>query len=344
VLIFIKSNYLPANYSFDLWFSGLSVDLGTVKFGVFLPFYAFPKDQREPFSLIRRTVLECERLGYHSVWLDDHLMQGDWQILEPWTTLSALSSITSKVRLGTMVSCIMHRNPTLLAKMSASFDVVSNGRLEFGVGTGTGRTEHEAYGFDFFKPMIRIEHLVESLEVIKRLWTQDRANFQGKYYSLKDAVCEPKPMQKPYPPITVGGTGEMLLRKVTAPFADRLDFGLIPSIEVYKKKLKILEKKCGMIGRSFGEIEKSCWPGGQVLIAENEGQLREKIAQKNVLSLSEEEFKQVNLAGTPTQIREKLQVYLDLGVSCFMLYFADLPRVEGLRLFAESVMDRIRSG
>jgi alkanesulfonate monooxygenase SsuD/methylene tetrahydromethanopterin reductase-like flavin-dependent oxidoreductase (luciferase family) len=113
---------------------------------------------------------------------------------------------------------------------------------------------------------------------------------------------------------------------------------------VYKKKLEILEKKCGMIGRSFGEIEKSCWPGGQVLIAENEGQLREKIAQKNVLSLSEEEFKQVNLAGTPTQIREKLQVYLDLGVSCFMLYFADLPRVEGLRLFAESVMDRIRSG
>ena len=136
----------------------------------------------------------------------------------------------------------------------------------------------------------------------------------------------------------------MLLRKVTAPFADRLDFGLIPSIEVYKKKLKILEKKCGMIGRSFGEIEKSCWPGGQVLIAENEGQLREKIAQKNVLSLSEEEFKQVNLAGTPAQIREKLQVYLDLGVSCFMLYFADLPRVEGLRLFAESVMDRIRGG
>jgi alkanesulfonate monooxygenase SsuD/methylene tetrahydromethanopterin reductase-like flavin-dependent oxidoreductase (luciferase family) len=318
--------------------------LSVLKFGVFLPFYAFPKDQKETFSLIRSTVLECERLGYHSVWLDDHLMSSNWQILEPWTTLSALSSTTSKVRLGTMVSCIMHRNPALLAKMSASFDVVSNGRLEFGVGTGTGQTEHEAYGFDFFKPMIRIENLIESLEVIKRLWTQDRANFQGKYYNLKDAVCEPKPVQKPHPPITVGGSGEMLLRKVTAPFADRLDFGFIPSIEVYKKKLKILEKKCGMIGRSFGEIEKSCWPGGQVLIAETEGQLREKIAQKNVLGLSDEEFKQVNLAGTPAQIREKLQVYLDLGVSCFMLYFADLPRVEGLRLFAESIMKPILGG
>jgi alkanesulfonate monooxygenase SsuD/methylene tetrahydromethanopterin reductase-like flavin-dependent oxidoreductase (luciferase family) len=341
---FVKSNYLPANYSFDLRLSGLSVDLGVLKFGVFLPFYAFPKDQREPFNLIRNTVLECETLGYHSVWLDDHLMQDYWPILEPWTTLSALSSITSKIRLGTMVSCIMHRNPMLLAKMSASIDVVSNGRLEFGVGAGIGRTEHAAYGFDFFKPTVRIERLVESLEVIKRLWTHDKSNFQGKYYSLKDAVCEPKPVQKPYPPIIVGGSGEMLLRKATAPFADRLDFGFLPTIELYRKKLEILEKKCGMIGRSFGEIEKSCWPGGQVLIAETEGQLREKIAQKNVLALREEEFKQVNLAGTPAQIREKLQVYLDLGVSCFMLYFADLPRVEGLRLFAESVMDPIRGG
>jgi len=318
--------------------------LVSVKFGVFLPFYAFPKNQKEIFSLIKSTVLECENLGYHSVWFDDHLMSSDWEILEPWTTLSALSSITSMVRLGTMVSSITHRNPALLAKMAASFDVISNGRLEFGVGAGTGEIEHEAYGFDFFKPKIRIEHLVESLEVIKRLWTQDTANYQGKHYVLKDAVCLPKPVQKPYPPITVGGSGDMVLQKATAPFADRLDFGFIPSIEVYKRKLEILEKQCRKIGRDFGEIEKSCWPGAQVLIAENEGQLREKIIQKNVLAISEEEFKQINLAGTPAQIRERLQVYVDLGVSCFMLYFAELPRVEGLRLFAETVMKPISGG
>ncbi len=319
--------------------------MGKLKFDVFLPFYAFPaKDQGETFSLIRSTVLECERLGYHSVWLDDHLMYGDWPILESWTILSALSALTSRVRLGTMVSCTAHRNPALLAKTAATFDVISGGRLEFGVGAGIGEAEHAAYGFDFPKPTVRIERLVESLEVIKRLWTEDRANFQGKHYNLKDAVCLPKPVQKPYPPITVGGSGDLLLRKATAPYSDRFDFGYLPSVEVYRRKLGVLENACRAIGRGFGEIEKSCWPGGQVLIAQNEKELEEKIAKKNVLGLSKEEFLQVNLAGTPAQIRKQLQVYVDLGVTCFMLYFADLPQVDGLRLFAESVMKPMGDG
>ena len=318
--------------------------MGKLKFGVFLPFYAFPKDQAETFSLIRDAVLECERLGYHSVWLDDHLMYNDWPILESWTTLSALSALTSRVRLGTMVSCMAHRNPALRAKAAATLDVVSGGRLEFGVGAGIGEAEHAAYGFDFPKPMERIERLRESLEVIKRLWTEDRANFQGKHYRLTDAVCLPKPVQKPHPPITVGASGDLLLRKATAPFADRFDFGFLPSLELYRRKLGVLENACKAVGRDFGEIEKSCWPGGQVVIAQTEDELQEKIAKKNVLGLSQEEFKQVNLAGTPAQILEQLQVWVDLGVSCFMLYFADLPRVEGLRLFANSVMKPIRGG
>ena len=315
--------------------------MGKLKFGVFLPFYAFPKDQAEIFSLVRDVVLECEHLGYDSVWLDDHLMHDDWPILEPWTTLSALSALTSKVRLGTMVSCTVHRNPALLAKQAATFDVVSGGRLEFGVGAGIGMAEHAAYGFDFPKPAERIERLCESLEVIKRLWTRDQASFEGKHYQLKDAVCLPKPVQKPYPPITVGGSGDLLLRKTTAPFADRFDFGFLPSVELYRRKLWVLERAFNSIGRDFGGIEKSCWPGGQVLIAKNEGELVKKIAEKNVLGLSLKEFKQVNLAGTPAQILEQLRVYVNLGVTCFMLYFADLPRVDGLKLFAESVVKTV---
>ena len=305
---------------------------------MFLPFYAFPKDQAETFSLVRQVVLECEALGYDSVWLDDHLMHGDWPILESWTTLSALSALTSKVRLGTMVSCTAHRNPALLAKTAATLDVISGGRLEFGVGAGIGMAEHAAYGFDFPKPAMRIERLCESLEVVKRLWTHDQASFEGKHYQLKDAVCLPKPVQKPHPPITVGGSGDLLLRKATAPFADRFDFGFLPSVELYRRRLGVLENACKSIGRDFGDIEKSCWPGGQVLIAKNEVELGKKIAEKNVLGLSLEEFRQVNFAGTPAQILEQLKVYMDLGVTCFMLYFADLPRVEGLKLFAESVV------
>jgi len=314
--------------------------LGRLKFRVFLPFYAFQaKERGETFSHMRKIVLECERLGYHSVWLDDHLMYGDWPILESWTTLSTLSAITSRIRLGTMVSCSAHRNPALLAKMAATFDVLSNGRLEFGIGAGIQENEHTAYGFDFSKLSVRIERLGEALEVIKRLWAHNKANYQGKYYSLKNAVCEPKPLQKPYPPITVGGSSELLLRKVTTRYADRFDFGFLQSVERYKRKLEVLEKECIAIGRNFGGIEKSCWPGGQVLIARNERELNEKASQKNALGLSLEDFKKATLVGTPEECREQLRVYVDLGVTCFMLYFGDLPRVDGLRLFAESVMN-----
>ena len=313
--------------------------MGRLKFGVFLPFYAFQgKEQSGNFSLIRKVVLECERLGYHSVWLDDHLAYDDWPILESWTTLSALSMLTSKIRLGTMVICNQYRNPALLAKAAATLDVLSNGRLEFGIGAGIQEDEHIAYGFDFPKASVRIESLSEALEVIKQMWTRQNAYYKGKRYALKDAFCEPKPLQKPYPPITVGGSGDLLLRKVTAPYADRFDFGFLPEIKVYKRKLEVLEKECKAIGRDFGKIEKSCWPGRQVLIAPNEEELQEKIRQKNVLGLSLEEFKKTTFTGTPSQCREQLQVYVELGVTFFMLYFSDLPSFDGLRLFAETVM------
>jgi alkanesulfonate monooxygenase SsuD/methylene tetrahydromethanopterin reductase-like flavin-dependent oxidoreductase (luciferase family) len=175
---------------------------------------------------------------------------------------------------------------------------------------------------------------------MKLLWTQNKANYRGKHYSLKDAVCEPKPLQKPYPPITVGGSGNVLLRKVTARYADRFDFGFLSSVERYKGKLEILEKECRAVGRNFGEIEKSCWPGGQVLIAKNQSELNEKISEKNALGLSLDEFKKTSLVGTPEQCRAQLQVYVDLGVTCFMLYFADLSSVEGLRLFADGIMNK----
>ena len=107
--------------------------------------------------------------------------------------------------------------PLCWLRLSATFDVLSNGRLEFGIGAGTQKAEHLAYGFDFPNLASRIERLAESLEVIKRLWTQERANFRGKHYSLKNAVCEPKPLQKPHPTITVGGCSDLLLQKATAP-------------------------------------------------------------------------------------------------------------------------------
>ena len=315
--------------------------MGKLKFGIFLPFYTYQaKEPREHFSLVRDTVLECESLVYDSVWLDDHLMYNDWPILECWTTLAALSSLTSKIRLGTMVSCNTHRNPSLLAKMAATLDFLSNGRLEFGIGAGTQQAEHDGYGFSFSKPAVRIDRLAEALKITIQLWTQKKANYQGKYYSLKDAVCEPKPFQKPYPPITVGGSGELLMRKATAPYADRFDWGFLTT-EEYKRKLLVLEKQCKLIGRNFGEIERSCWPGGQVIIANNHRDLSEKISQRKPANMNLEDFMKGALIGTTDECIEQLQVYVDLGVTYFMLFFSDLPRLDGLKLFAEAVMNKV---
>jgi F420-dependent oxidoreductase-like protein len=316
--------------------------LDKLKFGVFLPFYAFEtKTPSEYFERLKTIVLECERLGYDSVWLDDHLMYNNWSILEPWITLSALSSLTRKIRLGTMVTCNAHRDPSLLAKTAATLDVLSNGRLEFGIGAGCQEAEHLAYGYGFPKASVRIEDLGEALEVITRLWTQERANYQGRHYTLKEAVCEPKPLQKPHPPITVGGGGEKLMMKITAKYADRFDWGSLSSVEDYKSKLKLLQEQCKVVGRDFGEIERSCWPGGQVLIAQNQRKLEEMISLRKPTNLPMDEFRKGILSGTPNESRKQLQVYVDLGVTYFMLYFADLPSTNGVKLFSEGVVKKI---
>ena len=307
-----------------------------IKFGLFLPFYAFQaKDSQQQFLKLREIALEAERLEYTSIWLDDHLMYNDWPILEPWTTISALSMLTTKIRIGTMVSCNQHRNPSLLAKTAATFDVLSNGRLEFGIGAGVQENEHLAYGFDFPKSSIRIERLDESLNVIKGLWSQEKTSYSGKHYALKDAVCVPKPLQKPHPPITVGGAGEKILT-VTAKHANRFDWGFLP-VNEYKRKLESLGVHCKTFGRDIGEMEKSCWPAGQILMAEDNKQLAEKIRRLKPANVSLEEFKQYTLAGNVDECRERLQSYIDLGATYFMLYFADLPHVDSLRLFTKVV-------
>ena len=289
--------------------------MNKIKFGVFLPFYAFKFEESNRssyFDCVRTTVLECEQLGYDAVWLEDHLMFGKNPVLECWTTIAALSSITAKIRLGTMVLCNSFRNPALFAKMAATFDVISNGRLEFGIGAGVQKYEHIAYGVPFPKPHERIGRMKEAVEIIKKLWTEQEASYEGKYYRIKDAVCEPKPLQKPHPPITIGGSGEKLTLKVAAQHANRCDLGYIPSLELYKHKLNVLESHCNAVGRNPHEIEKSCWLEGQIL-------------------------------GTPDKCKQKIRQYTSLGATYVMLFFGDLPHLEGVRVFAKTVVEQMKS-
>jgi F420-dependent oxidoreductase-like protein len=310
-----------------------------IKFGVFLPFYAFRASLS--FSLLQDVVLECERLGYSSVWLDDHLMLEKMPILECWTALSALSSATERIRLGTMVTCNSFRNPSLLAKIAETLDNISNGRLELGIGAGVQKKEHIAYGFPFLSSKVRVERLKEAVEIVKKLWTEKKASYSGKHYTIRDAVCEPKPVQKPHPPITVGGGGENLMLRVTARHGDKYDWGYL-SLEQYKYKLKLLEKHCIAVGRSLQEIEKSCWPAGQIFIGENRKELNKNVPKWIPKGVSLKEFTRINLLGTPKDFLKQIRQYAELGVTHFMLFFGDLPDMTGLRLFAAEVVRKMK--
>ena len=180
--------------------------------------------------------------------------------LEGWTLLGALAARTDHLRLGLMVTGNTYRHPAILANIAATVDVISHGRLDFGIGAGWNEMEHSMYGIPLYTPGERIRRLGEACEVIKLLWTQPRANFDGKYYKLKDALCEPKPVQKPHPPFVIGGSGEQLTLRVVAKYASIWNF-VGGDIDTFRHKNAVLDGHCREIGRDPKSIERSIqWP------------------------------------------------------------------------------------
>jgi len=282
---------------------------------------------------------ETERLGYDSLWLADHLM-GQRPILECWTTLSALSSLTRKIRLGTMVLCNSFRNPALLAKMAATLDNASGGRIELGIGAGWKQEEYVAYGYEFPNSAKRVRQLEEALIIIDKLWNESPASFEGKHFKILQAFCEPKPIQKPRIPITVGGTGEELMLRLVAKYADRSNWWICPK-ELFSRRTRILDEYCVRF-RKRPKIEKSAT--AFVNIAESQEQLVRNLMEFHRAEGSdrpyEEWLRQVSnrmISGTPEQCSEELRRYVNLGVTYFMVRPIDLPNTESLKLFAEVV-------
>jgi F420-dependent oxidoreductase-like protein len=180
--------------------------------------------------------------------------------LEGWTLLGALAARTERLRVGLMVTGNTYRHPAILANIAATVDHISHGRLDFGIGAGWNEMEHNMYGMQLYKPGERIQRLGEACEVIRLLWTETRANFDGKYYQLKDALCEPKPVQKPYPPFVIGGSGEQLTLRVVARYANIWNF-VGGSIETFRHKQEVLARHCEAIGRDPATIQRSIqWP------------------------------------------------------------------------------------
>jgi F420-dependent oxidoreductase-like protein len=197
---------------------------------------------------------------FEGFWLYDHFVPINGHVEGPcmdgWTLLGALASVTKRLRLGLMVGCNGYRNPAVLAKIATTIDQVSGGRLDMGLGAGWFELEYNMYGIPFPPPAQRIRELEEACEVIKLLWTQELSSFEGKYYMLREARHEPKPLQKPYPPFTIGGSGEQLTLRVVAKHADMYN-GPGAEPEVLAHKNKVLDEHCSKIGRDPKEIRRS---------------------------------------------------------------------------------------
>ena len=306
--------------------------MANVDFGVML------RQQKIDFSDIKDAAQLCEELGYHSVWFFDHILgmgRVDVDIYESWTLMSALSTVTEKINLGTMVLCNSFRHPPLLAKMGATLDVISNGRLDLALGAGWFEHEYNAYGYDFRDTGTRIERLSEAVQIIKAMWTEEKPSFSGKHYSIEEAFCNPKPVQQPYPPVTVGGAGENKLLRLVALYADAWNCPATHALE-FDRKMDTLRKHCEEVGRDINDIEIS--QQTVCTIAESESDLDEKIskAQKRYGFFGDVE--KFGIVGTPDQCIEKIRENLEKGITKYTMFFSDVMKPETLELFAKEVM------
>jgi F420-dependent oxidoreductase-like protein len=215
--------------------------------------------QHTTYDAILRVWQEADRTpAFEHAWLFDHFapIQGDLDgpCFEGWTLLAALAAQTSRLRLGLMVAGNTYRHPAVHAHMAATVDVISNGRLDFGVGAGWNEYEHQSMGIPLYTPGERIRRLGEACEITRRLWTQPLTDFEGRYYQLSQARCEPKPVQQPYPPFVIGGAGEQLTLRVVARYADVWNF-TPTDVENFHHKVRVLHEHCAAVGRDPAQIE-----------------------------------------------------------------------------------------
>jgi alkanesulfonate monooxygenase SsuD/methylene tetrahydromethanopterin reductase-like flavin-dependent oxidoreductase (luciferase family) len=244
--------------------------------------------------------------------------------------MAAISQITTKIRLGQMVGCALYRSPALLAKITSTLDVISGGRLDWGIGAGWYENEFRSYGYQFPVPKDRIGMLRETVEIVKMMWSQEEATYDGKFYQTSRANCDPKPLQSPHPPIWIGGGGEQLTLRVVAQHADYSNFGGSP--EDFARKVDILKGHCLTVGRDADEIGKTI--SGEILIRDTEQECREfQIASGRGDQF--DAWQRSNIIGTPEQVAEKIEQYIKVGCTGFIPWCVDYPSTHTMDEFAK---------
>ena len=310
----------------------------TLRFGWRLP--TWPVDDT-PMPVLQTQIedhLTRLRGLYDSVWVADHFVPGQrWRhpsgpLLECLTALTYYAAVYPDYDYGTIVLANSYRPPTLLAKMAATLQSLTRGRFILGIGAGWMESEYLAYGYPFPRAGVRIDQLEEGLQVIKAMWTQSPATFEGRYYQVREAYCNPLP--NPRPPILIGGGGEQKTLRVVARHADWWN---LPSgtPDDFARKKEILAGYCREIGRDPSEIRLS-WEAAGVAVAPT------RAAALQVAAADPFHRAGMSPAGTPAEVAAHLQQYIDLGVRLFILRFADFPDPAGALRFAHDVRPLLR--
>jgi alkanesulfonate monooxygenase SsuD/methylene tetrahydromethanopterin reductase-like flavin-dependent oxidoreductase (luciferase family) len=300
---------------------------------------SFPVDGSSGPEFVEQIHQTMQRLppAIEGVWVDDHMMPwASWQsndtpYMECLTTIAAFAAAYPRLMFAAGVFCQSYRNPGLLAKMVANLQLLTGGRVIFGIGAGWMEEEYQAYNFEFPPPRVRLAQLEEAIQVVRQLWTQAPASFAGTYYRLENAYCEPRP--DPLPPMLIGGGGEQLTLRLVAKYADWWNLsGGTPA--TFDHKLAVLREHCAAVGRDITTIVKT-WSTDGIALAESETEARSIAASSP--------FTGNIIAGTPAQVTEQLQQFVDRGAEYLVVRLLDFPATAGLELFAEQVLPRLRS-
>jgi F420-dependent oxidoreductase-like protein len=330
----------------------MAADTTTMHVGTFVP-QGWRLDLRAiegaaaKWETVRARAQELEALAYDSLWVYDHFHTFPRTLVEAtfecWTLMAALSQITTRARLGQLVTCQGYRNPAYLAKMAACVDVMSGGRVEVGLGAGWFEAEHAAYGYPFPRIRERLDRMAEAAQILRRMWTEERASFAGRYYTVNGAINEPKPLQHPHPRLWIGGTGEKVLLRAVAAHADGWNYNRAPAD--FDHKRDVLRRHCDAVGRDPAAITISVERMGVCL--DDAGGLadwlRRALPAEIPVERYVESYARSQCVGTAEDCFRDLAFFAERGVRFFILYFPDGARGEMARRFAKQVLPRLRS-
>lgn len=317
----------------------------TVKYGLIVPQgwrmdLVGIADPVEAYETMTRVAQEAEAVGFDSIWLFDHFHTVPKPTQEPtfecWTSTAALARDTKRVRIGQMVSCNGYRNPALLAKMASTVDVMSHGRLDFGLGAGWYEHEYLAYGYDFPDGPTRLRQLRDAVRIIKAMWSEEEAVFEGKYHQVRGAINQPKGVQKPHIPLLIGGGGEKVTLKLVAQYGDACNIGHLDN-EGLARKFAIIKQHCEDVGRDYSTIWRTVLFNCAIAETDEEAMAKSTPFQRNIPS---NRIREQALVGTPDAIRKRLEEIEQAGAQEIIIFLPDSAKLEAVRMFARECIKK----